>query len=155
MIAITVGTNASEFKQKLRSRHRILIIFIGIAISAFLLDILIDAFVYGYGSFWEVFTSASPGIIFGRIYIAASFIVIGIFLDLYMHARAKYDEQLEIKVKERTRELIEAQNKLLKAERFAVIGELAGMVGHDLRNPFQAIAGAVFFLGGCAGGSGE
>ena len=40
-----------------------------------------------------------------------------------------YAGQLEVKVKERTRELVEAQNKLLKAQRLAAIGELAGMVG--------------------------
>ena len=38
------------------------------------------------------------------------------------------------------------QEKLLKAERLAAIGELAGMVGHDLRNPLQGIAGATYYL---------
>jgi signal transduction histidine kinase len=117
-----------------------------IAASASLIDVLIDAYAYGYGSFWEVFVSSSPGIIFGRIYIMGSFTVIGIFVDLYMHARAKYSKQLETEVKERTRELVEAQNKLLKAERLAAIGQTAGMVSHDLRSPLQAIAGAEFFL---------
>jgi PAS domain S-box-containing protein len=36
--------------------------------------------------------------------------------------------------------------KLLKAERFASIGELAGMVGHDLRNPLTGIAGATYYI---------
>jgi PAS domain S-box-containing protein len=58
----------------------------------------------------------------------------------------EYTDQLEIKVKERTRELVEAQNKLLKTERLAAIGELAGMVGHDLRNPLTGIAGATYYL---------
>jgi len=146
VIAITINTNASKFNKKSTDRHSIIIIFIGIAISASLIDVSIDAFVYRYGSFWEVFASSSPGIIFGRIYIMASFTVIGIFMDLYMRARAKYAGQLEAKVEERTRDLLETQNKLLKAERLAAIGELAGMVGHDLRNPLQAIAGAAFFL---------
>jgi len=35
---------------------------------------------------------------------------------------------------------------LLRSERLAAIGELAGMVGHDLRNPLQGIAGAVYYL---------
>jgi signal transduction histidine kinase len=34
----------------------------------------------------------------------------------------------------------------LKAERLAAIGELAGMVGHDLRNPLQGISNATFSL---------
>jgi signal transduction histidine kinase/putative methionine-R-sulfoxide reductase with GAF domain len=55
-----------------------------------------------------------------------------------------YAGQLEEKVKERTRELVEAQ--LLRAQRLAAIGELAGMVGHDLRNPLTGIAGATYYL---------
>jgi signal transduction histidine kinase len=58
----------------------------------------------------------------------------------------EYAGKLEVKVAERTRELVDAQNKLLKAERLAAIGELAGMVGHDLRNPLTGIAGATYFL---------
>jgi PAS domain S-box-containing protein len=41
---------------------------------------------------------------------------------------------------------IEMEQKLVKAERFASIGELAGMVGHDLRNPLTSIRGAAFYL---------
>ena len=36
--------------------------------------------------------------------------------------------------------------KLLKSERFASIGELAGMVGHDLRNPLMGIRSATYVL---------
>jgi len=57
-----------------------------------------------------------------------------------------YAGQLEVKVKERTRELVEAQSQLLRAQRLAAIGELAGMVGHDLRNPLTGIAGATYYL---------
>jgi len=57
-----------------------------------------------------------------------------------------YAEQLEQKVEERTRELRKSQEQLLKAQRLAVMGELAGMVGHDLRNPLTSIAGAEYYL---------
>ncbi|MGD0070560.1 MAG: CHASE4 domain-containing protein [Candidatus Bathyarchaeia archaeon] len=40
----------------------------------------------------------------------------------------------------------ELEKKLFNAERLAAIGELAGMVGHDLRNPLAAIKNAVYFL---------
>ena len=43
-------------------------------------------------------------------------------------------------------DLREAQEKLLKTERFAAIGELAGLIGHDLRNPLQGISGATYYL---------
>ncbi|MEM2816539.1 MAG: GAF domain-containing protein [Candidatus Bathyarchaeia archaeon] len=58
----------------------------------------------------------------------------------------EYAEQLEQKVMERTRALVEFQDKLLKAQRMAVIGELAGMVGHDLRNPLTGMATAAYYL---------
>ena len=38
------------------------------------------------------------------------------------------------------------EKKLSNAERLAAIGELAGMVGHDLRNPLQGIKSAAYFL---------
>ena len=40
----------------------------------------------------------------------------------------------------------ELEKRLFHAERLAAIGELAGMVGHDLRNPLAAIKNAVYFL---------
>ncbi len=51
----------------------------------------------------------------------------------------EYNTRLEDLVKERTAQLE-------KAQRFAAIGELAGMVGHDLRNPLAGIKNAVYFL---------
>ncbi len=42
--------------------------------------------------------------------------------------------------------LKEIEQKLVKAERFASIGELAGMIGHDLRNPLTSIQGAAYYL---------
>jgi PAS domain S-box-containing protein len=58
----------------------------------------------------------------------------------------EYAQHLEEKVEERTRQLREAQQRLLKSERLAAIGELGAMVGHDLRNPLTGIKGAVYYL---------
>ncbi len=38
------------------------------------------------------------------------------------------------------------QQQIIKSERLAAIGEVAGMVGHDLRNPLTGIAGATYYL---------
>jgi PAS domain S-box-containing protein len=57
-----------------------------------------------------------------------------------------YAGQLEQKVEERTHELEKSEEELLKAQRLAVIGELAGMVGHDLRNPLTSISGAEYYI---------
>jgi signal transduction histidine kinase len=59
---------------------------------------------------------------------------------------SEYANELEVKVRERTKELVEAQAKLIKNERLAAIGQLAGMVGHDLRNPLTGIGGAAYYL---------
>lgn len=58
----------------------------------------------------------------------------------------EHADQLEEKVEMKTEQLKETQSKLLKSERLAAIGELAGMVGHDLRNPLTGIAGATYYL---------
>ncbi len=58
----------------------------------------------------------------------------------------RYSQHLELMVKKRTQQLEEAQKQLLKSERLAAIGELSGMVGHDLRNPLTGIKNAAFYL---------
>ena len=58
----------------------------------------------------------------------------------------EYSRNLEKIIKERTEQLRQTQDKLVKSERFAAIGELAGMVGHDLRNPLTAINNAAYFM---------
>jgi PAS domain S-box-containing protein len=58
----------------------------------------------------------------------------------------EYSRRLEALVEERTRQLKEAQERLLRAERLAAIGQVAAMVGHDLRNPLTSIAGATYYL---------
>ena len=52
--------------------------------------------------------------------------------ELKMHS-----EHLEVLVEERTQ-------KLRDAERLATIGATAGMVGHDIRNPLQAITSDIY-----------
>ena len=51
----------------------------------------------------------------------------------------EYSKNLEQLVEQRTKQL---QDK----ERLAAIGATAGMVGHDIRNPLQAIAGDLFLI---------
>ena len=49
----------------------------------------------------------------------------------------EYSKHLEELVEERTKQLKDS-------ERLAAIGATAGMVGHDIRNPLQAITGDVY-----------
>jgi signal transduction histidine kinase len=55
-----------------------------------------------------------------------------------------YSDYLEELIDEKTRELKEVQENLLKSQRLAAIGEAAAMVGHDLRNPLQAIINVLY-----------
>ena len=58
----------------------------------------------------------------------------------------KHREHLEELVKERTKELRESQEQLVRHEKLAVLGQLAGGIGHELRNPLGAIKNATYFL---------
>lgn len=57
--------------------------------------------------------------------------------------------ELEISETERKRveeELRDAQEQLIRKERLAILGQLAGGVGHELRNPLGVISNAVYYL---------
>jgi PAS domain S-box-containing protein len=112
-----------------------------------------------YQNEWEFILKRKDGI---RIYALVSFspieddrghfqgtlaLVTDITLRKAMEEKLEaYSKTLEETVKQRTTELLEAQTRLVKSERLAAIGEVAAMVGHDLRNPLTGINGAVFYL---------
>ncbi len=56
------------------------------------------------------------------------------------------NEDLERRVAERTQELVGAQEALVRSERLAALGELAGGLAHQLRNPLGVIQNAVGLL---------
>ena len=59
-------------------------------------------------------------------------------------------KQVELQLEEYSRNLekiVDERTKQLKdAERLATIGQTAGMVGHDIRNPLQSMIGEVYLL---------
>jgi len=98
------------------------------------------------GSLISVSISAAPIIVDGKLIGT-----VGLYKDITERKQMeekleKYSENLEELVKKRTKELREAQDRLVKTERLAAIGELATMVGHDLRNPLQSIENATYYL---------
>ncbi|MDB4944404.1 MAG: periplasmic sensor signal transduction histidine kinase [Labilithrix sp.] len=56
------------------------------------------------------------------------------------------NDELERRVAKRTEELAVAQGNLVRKERLAVLGQLAGGVAHQIRNPLAAIMNASYVL---------
>ncbi len=56
------------------------------------------------------------------------------------------NEQLEAKVQERTRQLLAAREELVRKEKLALLGQVVGSVGHELRNPLGVMNNAVYYL---------
>lgn len=55
-------------------------------------------------------------------------------------------ETLEIRVSERTKELKDAQEQLIKKEKLALLGELAGTVAHELRSPLNTVNSSMYLI---------
>jgi PAS domain S-box-containing protein len=79
--------------------------------------------------------------------VSAVEIVLDITEKKDMQAKLEeYSKRLEMLVDTRTKQLEDVQLRLIKSERLAAIGELAGMIGHDLRNPLSGIKNSAYFL---------
>ncbi|MCK9199665.1 MAG: HAMP domain-containing histidine kinase [Gallionella sp.] len=49
-------------------------------------------------------------------------------------------------LKEKTRQLLEAQEELVRKEKLVLLGQVADTVGHELRNPLGVMNNAVYYL---------
>ncbi len=67
----------------------------------------------------------------------------------------KFTKFLEKRVDSRTRELRAAQDELIKKERLAAIGQMASVVGHEIRNPLAVINNSIYFIKTKLGAVGE
>jgi signal transduction histidine kinase len=77
---------------------------------------------------------------------AAELTVVNSRLEQEVADRKKAEEALR-QNEEHLEDLVEEKTKLLKdSERMAAIGQTAGMVGHDIRNPLQSIIGEVYLV---------
>lgn len=77
--------------------------------------------------------------------------LIGVLTDITRLKTVEEDlrvsaEMLERRVAERTQALAQAQEDLVRKERLAVLGQLAGGLAHQIRNPLGAIRNAAYIL---------
>lgn len=52
----------------------------------------------------------------------------------------RFNEVLEEKIEEATKDIKEMQNELIKSERLATIGEVAAKIAHEIKNPLSGIS---------------
>jgi signal transduction histidine kinase len=104
-------------------------------------SILLDPATYKVVS--DMLDVAMAGCLLGSVYYIRD-----IFLERKQAEEKirQLNEELEAKVKERTQQLLQAQNELIRKEKLAVLGQVAGSVGHELRNPLSVMNNAVYFL---------
>jgi signal transduction histidine kinase len=67
-------------------------------------------------------------------------------IALVMSALSGQAKEAEQEIRQRNKELQDAQEQLICKEKLAVLGQLAGGVGHELRNPLAAIKNTAYFL---------
>ncbi len=75
-------------------------------------------------------------------------------IELEQSLRSYYS-QLENEVEARTKDLEQVQEKLIRSERLAAVGELASGVGHELRNPLNVIRNCAYLLNMSLGETGD
>jgi len=78
--------------------------------------------------------------------LARAFNDMGHSLEQAHQELMRLNGQLQSQVEERTRELREAQEQLLRSQRLAAVGDLAAGMAHEMNNPLAAIVGNVQLL---------
>lgn len=98
---------------------------------------------------WDVVGAANEPLV-GSAALAAPWIVLGVGLALSLTLMVIVEElvrrqRLTAKeVAEREAELSEAHRTLVRQERLSAVGEMAAVLGHDLRNPLAATINSLF-----------
>ena len=58
----------------------------------------------------------------------------------------RLNDELEQQVQQRTRELRDAQEKLHRGEKLAMVGKFTSSIGHEIRNPLAVINNSIYYL---------
>jgi two-component system sensor histidine kinase HydH len=73
--------------------------------------------------------------------ILAFFLVLVGMSSLLIVAAYSWNQALNQEVTEKTKELKRSQDRLLRSERFAAVGQAASYVSHEIKNPLMVIGG--------------
>jgi len=73
--------------------------------------------------------------------VASTFNSMTAELKIARHRMEKWTQSLEEEVAKKTREIKQAQDKLIQAEKLASLGRLTADVAHEIRNPLSALGG--------------
>jgi signal transduction histidine kinase len=76
--------------------------------------------------------------------VLAAGLVIALLIGTTSEILARRRRYAEGVAAERTQELIEAQASLVRKERHSAVGEMATVIGHELRNPLGAVINLLF-----------
>jgi len=80
-------------------------------------------------------------------YFLVSFMtLIAVYFAQKYSTRTKLLEYSKKNLEKSQTQLKEAQGQLIRKEKLAVIGQLAGSVGHELRNPLGVIGNSIYYL---------
>jgi signal transduction histidine kinase len=151
MIAMTIRLGNYENNGRAASMHGRIVSFYGAGILIILfvgnLNALIDAVIHP-----EIHYFDEEHLIVGGVTSFVTTILFIIVMKFFAKLRRKENElqklnvELEKKVEDRSRQLVEVQEKLLQEEKLALLGRIAGNMGNELRNPLGVMSNAVFFL---------
>jgi PAS domain S-box-containing protein len=72
---------------------------------------------------------------------------IAAFIEITERKQAEMEiRRINEELAQRSEQLLAAQEELVRKEKLAILGQLAGSVGHELRNPLGVLSNAVYFL---------
>lgn len=107
----------------------------------------------GIGGNPEIIGRRKDGLLFpmdlsvSRVLVGGQWMYICIMRDISRRKQAEEEiRMLNAALEQKVVELTQTQEELVRKEKLATLGQLAGCVGHEIRNPLGVINNAVFFL---------